>query len=345
MLHYLDRLEALLGLSPIKTVTLDVLGRPRNIHLKLEGHNIAGSIKARTAFGLVHGLVQDGELRPDSKLVESTSGNLGLALAGIAKYLGIEFTAVVDPLSTAESRDLLQKQGAQVVMVDTPDETGGYLLSRIATVREILAADSTYVWSNQYENRRNSEIHRVMTGPEILSQKATPPDAVFAAVSTGGTFAGLSQCFRERGLGTRMVAVDVDGSVAYGGPPGRRYLSGIGAGRRSSFLRESLIDSYVYIGVGEAAYYCRKTLREAGIHLGASAGAVIAACVRYLGEHPDITDPLCICADGGEKYVGTVYSDDWLRSVGATAQPAPGHPVEGRARRMDGGSAAAAQAT
>ncbi|MEU4684097.1 pyridoxal-phosphate dependent enzyme [Streptomyces xinghaiensis] len=324
MQHLLERFEALLGPTPVKTIELDVLGRPRRLHLKLEGYNITGSIKARTAYGLVRGLVQDGRLWPGAELLESTSGNLGVALASMARYLGIGFTAVVDPLCTAESRSRLRDLGARVVMVEEADHAGGYLLSRLARVRELLEADDRYVWGNQYESRRNPGIHREMTGPEILGQMPIPPDALFAAVSTGGTFAGLSQCFRERGLATRMVAVDISGSAAYGGPPGKRYLSGIGASRPSSFLTDDLIDHYLYVDVDETARYCRKVLREAGIHLGASSGAVVAACVRHLGENPDITDPLCICADGGEKYESTVYSDRWLETVGGVPQPGGG---------------------
>ncbi|MQS05943.1 cysteine synthase family protein [Streptomyces alkaliphilus] len=322
MKHYLDRFEALLGLTPIKPITLDVRGEPRRILLKLEGYNLTGSIKARTAYGLVRGLTRDGRIRPGVRLIESTSGNLGVALAGMARFLDLGFTAVLDPMSTVEVRSRLTDLGADIVMVDEIDEAGGYLLSRLAKVQEMLRADDGYVWVDQYNSPENPDIHRRMTGPEILDQLPAAPDALFAAVSTGGTFAGISQCFRERGLATRMVAVDVNGSVAYGGQPGRRYLSGIGAGRPSSFLKESLVDHYAYVDVGEAAHYCRTVLKETGIHLGASSGAVVAACVRYMGEHPDLRDALCICADGGEKHESTIYSDTWLTSIGALPRQA-----------------------
>lgn len=320
MQSYMDRFEALLGQTPIKTVTLDVRGEPRRIRLKLEGHNLTGSIKARTAYGLVSGLVREGRLRPGDTLLESTSGNLGVALAGIARYLRVGFTAVVDPLSTVECRQRLRDLGARVVMVEEADETGGHLLTRLAKVRELLAEDPSYVWVNQYDNPRNPEIHRTMTAPEILRQLPSAPGALFAAVSTGGTFAGLSRAFKERGLDTEMVAVDVDGSVAYGGRPAPRSLSGIGSSRPSSFLDESLVDRYMTVSAVDAALHCRNVLREAGIHLGASSGAVVAACVRRLEEDPGITDPLCVCADGGEKYESTVYDDAWLESVSAASR-------------------------
>ncbi|MFG3055230.1 pyridoxal-phosphate dependent enzyme [Kitasatospora sp. NPDC048239] len=317
--QHLERFETLLGLTPIRTVTIDVLGRPRRIHLKLEGQNLTGSVKGRTAYGLVRGLAEDGLLRPGVELLESTSGNLGVALASMARYLGVGFSAVVDPMITAECRQRLAELGATVITVDRPDPAGGYLLSRLAAVRELVATDDRYVWANQYENPRNPEIHRTMTGPEILGQLPEPPDALFAAISTGGTFAGLAQHFREHSPRTRLVAVDINGSVAVGGPPGTRHLSGIGASRRSSFLEPDMIDQVAYASIAEAAYYCRLVLQESGIHLGGSSGAVLAACVRYLADHPETAEPLCVCADGGEKYQSTIYNDEWLESIGQPA--------------------------
>lgn len=327
----LDRFETLLGLTPVKTVTIEVLGRPRKIHLKLEGHNLTGSVKARTAYGLVRGLDEEGLLRPDVELLESTSGNLGVALASMARYLGLSLSTVVDPMMTAECRHRLHEFGATVVEVDEPDPAGGYLLSRLAKVQELLSANKRYLWANQYENWRNPEIHRTMTGPEILGQLDTPIDVLFAAVSTGGTLAGLGQCFREQSPHTRLVAVDINGSVAMGGPPGARHLPGIGASRRSSFLDPSLIDDTAYVSIGEAAHYCRLVLRDAGIHLGGSSGAVIAACVRYLAEHPEAEEPLCVCADGGEKYQSTIYNDQWLQSIGEQVPQWSVHPARSAA--------------
>jgi cysteine synthase A len=312
----LDEFEALFEPTPVLPVQLTVGGRPRTVHLKLEGRNVAGSIKARTAYGLVRGLARSGRLRPGGKLLESTSGNLGIALAMLARHLGVGFTAVVDPLVSRESLEQLTGLGAVLDVVRERDPTGGYLLSRLARVRELQARDSAYVWPNQYGNPDNPAIHREMTGPELLKQLPRPADAVFAAISTGGTFCGLSQFFRQHSPATRMVAVDIEGSVAFRGTPGNRYLPGIGASRASSFLDPSLVDRFDCANIHEAAYYCRLVLRDCGLHIGASAGAVVAACCRYLEQHPDTGLVVCLCADGGEKYAGTVYSDDWLRTIG-----------------------------
>lgn len=320
--HSLRTFERLVGDTPVVSVDIDVAGRTREILLKLESHNVAGSIKARTACGLIRGLVDSGRLRPGDELIESTSGNLGIALAALARCIGVGFTAVVDPLIPASAARRMAELGANLHRVDEPDETGGYLLTRLATVRRLLDADPRYVWPNQYENPDNVEVHRRSTGPEIHRQAGGNLDAVFAAISTGGTFAGLSRYFKEVSRGTRMVAVDVDGSLAYGSRPGKRYLSGIGASRRSSFLEDWLVDDIRHVSVGEAAHYCRTVLREHGIHLGASSGAVLAGATWYLADHPEAETVLCVCADGGDKYADTIYNDRWLGSIGLTARAA-----------------------
>ncbi len=330
--YLLDRFEMLLGRTPIKPVEISVQGRSNRIDLKLEIYNITGSIKARTAYGLIRGLVDDGVLRPGSRLIESTSGNLGVALATLARYLGVEFLAVIDPLITEECHARLIDLGAEILMVDQLDPNGGYLLSRLAAVREILDRDEGYVWVDQYSSPRNPEIHRRMTGPEITTQMAIPPDAVFAAISTGGTFAGLSAHFREHSPATRMVAVDIHGSVAYRGRSGRRVLPGIGASRPSTFIRPDLVDDFYSVSLEETVRQCREVLRDSGIQLGGSSGAAIAACVRYLTEYPDrIERPLCICPDDGGKYEQTIYSDDWLSKIlpGSTHDGDEAEPVIG----------------
>ncbi|CAO5245597.1 pyridoxal-phosphate dependent enzyme [Frankia sp. AgKG'84/4] len=314
--YLLDHFEPLLGNTPIKSIEVPIQGRSHRIDLKLEGYNITGSIKARTAYGLVRGLVDDGVLRPGGKLIESTSGNLGVALATLARYLDIEFLAVIDPLIASECRARLVDLGARIIMVDRPDPKGGYLLSRLAVVRDMLNRNEGYVWPDQYSSPRNPEIHRRLTGPEITAQLPVPPDAVFAAISTGGTFAGLSAHFREHSPSTKMIAVDIEGSIAYRGPAGRRFLPGIGASRRSSFLGSDLVDHFYSVSLRDSVRHCHQVLRNSGIYLGGSSGATIAACVRHLVENPDeIERPLCICPDDGGKYEQTVYSDDWLEKL------------------------------
>src|SRR5262245_27837850 len=180
----------------MRPVDLVVDGIARRVNLKLEGHNPGGSIKDRTALSLIESLEHRGALRPGSVVIDSTSGNLGVALAMIARARGYEFVAVVDPKTTDENLAKMSAMGAQLEHVRQPDETGGYLLSRLARVQELCASSHAFVWTDQYSNPANPAAHFRATGPEIYRDMDGQVDAVFVAVSTGGTLAGVGRYFK-----------------------------------------------------------------------------------------------------------------------------------------------------
>jgi N-(2-amino-2-carboxyethyl)-L-glutamate synthase len=330
LLQGIERFADRLGNTPVVELEFVLGGVPRTVLVKLEAANPTGSVKARSAVGLLASLVEQGAVTRRSTLVESTSGNLGIALAALCRDLELAFKAVVDPNITPENRRRLESYGADLVLVDQRDEAGGYLLSRLARVRKILAGDPAAVWTDQYSNAANPAAHYRATAPEILRQVQPAPDAVFVAVSTGGTFAGISRYFRATSPSTRMIAVDIEGSVVLGGPPARRYLPGIGASRRSSFLAPALIDASTVVPTAEAVAYCRLAADRLGLRLGASSGAVLAACCRYLRRHPEVRRPLCLSADNGDNYATTLYRDSWLRRAGIDLTAVDTGPVEVR---------------
>lgn len=304
------------GNTPLAEIALGVGGRAVPVHLKLEGANPCGSIKDRTAESLVDDLERRGALGPESIVVESTSGNLGIALASIVRDRGYPFVAVVDPKITGENLARLRALGARIECVESPDEAGCYLCSRLERVRELRASSDAFVWPDQYSNPAGPRAHELGTGPELLAQLRDPLDAVFVPVSTGGTLAGLARCLRRESRGTKIVAVDACGSVALGGQPGPRLLTGIGAGRRSSFVTSDLYDEHVLIDDAEAFAFCRALAAETGIRVGGSSGAAIAACGRTLAADPDIGRVVCLCPDRGEAYASTIYDDGWLARNG-----------------------------
>ena len=291
-------------------------GKNRNVYLKLESENPGGSIKDRTALSLLRGLEDAGQLNPGGRLIESSSGNLAIGLAMISRLRGYRFTAVVDPKVCREKMRKLDELGADTIMVDTLDETGGYLLSRLARIRELLAEDPGLLWTNQYSNTANPGAHYSGTAPEIFQQMERRVDAIFVAVSTGGTLAGIGRFFREASPGTRIVAVDTRGSVALGGSPGLRKLTGIGSSRRSEFVDDGLYDELIYIEDSAAFAFCRALDAATGIKVGGSSGACLAACARYLQVHNKAERTVCICPDSGEHYASTIFSDPWLARNG-----------------------------
>ena len=310
------RRVAQIGDTPIRRIRLLIGGMSRSVHLKLEGENPGGSIKDRTALSLLQSLERTGQLRTGGRLLESSSGNLAISLAMLARDRGYRFTAVVDPKITGENLRRLDALGAETQRVEATDETGGYLLSRLARVRELLADDPVLVWTNQYSSPANPEAHYLGTGPEILQQMAQPVDAVFVAVSTGGTLAGIGRYFREASPHTRIIAVDARGSVALGGAPGMRKLTGMGASRASEFATPELYDDLAFVGDSEAFAFCRALAAATGLKVGGSSGACLAACARYLQFHRNVERAVCICADRGEHYASSIFSDSWLAENG-----------------------------
>lgn len=300
------------GNTPVERVALLVRGRPRPVHLKLEGANPCGSVKDRIAASLINDLEQRGELGPDSILIESTSGNLGIAVAWLARRRGYRFVAVVDPKVTPENLARMRALGALVDRVKRPDRAGCYLRARLERVSAYRAASADFVWPDQYSNPASPRAHEVGTGPELLEQMDGEVDAVFVPVSTGGTLAGLARCLRRESPGTQIVAVDAVGSIALGGRPAPRLLTGIGAGRRSSFVSPDLYDERVLIDDAEAFGFCRALATGTGIRVGGSSGAALAACGRMLAADPGLERVVCLCPDRGEAYASTIYDNGWL---------------------------------
>lgn len=316
------------GDTPLRPIALRIEGSTRIVQLKLEAANPCGSLKDRTAESLLDDLEQRGLLERGCVLVESTSGNLGIALAWLARQRGYRFVAVIDPKTTPENVARLRQLGARLELVDTPDAAGSYLLARIERVRRLCASSRAYVWPDQYANPANPLAHEQGTAPELLAQLGGELDAVFVPVSTGGTLAGIARFLRRESASTQIVAVDAHGSVALGGSPGPRLLTGIGAAKRSSFATRDLYDAAVLVSDREAFAYCRTLAATTGISVGGSSGAALAACARVLARDAELERVACICPDGGRSYRSTIYSDRWLAHNGIHLGPDDLGPVE-----------------
>src|ERR687891_290815 len=220
---------------------LSILGR--RLFLKCEGFNFAGSIKVKAATEMVEAAERDGSLTPGSILVESSSGNLGVALAMIAASKGYRFLCVTDSRCNQGTRQLMEALGSKVhvITIATSDSGGGLLGARIDYIRALCASDDRYVWLNQYANPGNWRAHYRTTAPAIVRQFPSL-DVLFVGAGTTGTLMGCARWFREWHRPVRIVAVDSVGSVTFGGPPARRMIPGLGAGIRPELLDESFID-------------------------------------------------------------------------------------------------------
>ncbi|MER6567864.1 2,3-diaminopropionate biosynthesis protein SbnA [Streptomyces sp. NPDC001093] len=284
------------------------------LHLKCEAFNFAGSIKLKAAKEMVESAERDGILAPDSVLVESSSGNLGVALSVIAASKGYRFLCVTDSRCNLSTRLLMEAVGSEVHIVADQDSNGGFLGTRIEYVRALCASDDRYVWLSQYTNEGNWWAHYRTTGPEIARQ-FPEVDVLFVGAGTTGTLMGCARYFRQRHRPVRIVAVDSVGSVAFGGEPGRRMIPGLGMSMRPPLLDESYVDEVIQVEETDTIRMCRRMARR-GFLFGGSTGTVVSAATDWLARHDgSVVTAVAIAPDLGERYLDTVYQTNWLQDL------------------------------
>ena len=251
-----------------------------SLYLKCEGFNFAGSIKLKAATEMVEGAEKDGVLTPGSILVESSSGNLGVALSMIAASKGYRFLCVTDPRCNLTTRRTMEALGSQVHIVTEPDASGGFLGTRIEYVRALCASDDRYVCLNQYTNPHNWTAHYRTTAPAIARQ-FPQLDVLFVGAGTTGTLMGCARFFRNWQWPVRVVAVDTVGSVTFGGEPGRRMIPGLGTSVRPPLLDESYVDDVVRVEEADTIRACHRLARR-GFLFGGSTGTVVSGAIDWL---------------------------------------------------------------
>ncbi|WP_099271290.1 2,3-diaminopropionate biosynthesis protein SbnB [Pseudomonas sp. ICMP 561] len=290
---------------------LKVAGIGPEFFLKMESLNPAGSIKLKTAVGLVDDLQSRGQINADTVLIESSSGNLGVALAMICAERGIRFTCVVDPNSSNHNIRLMQTYGAEVIQVDALDANGGYLGTRIALIRQKVAADPRYVWLNQYENAANPRAH-ARTTAQSIGRHFGHVDYLFVGAGTTGTLMGCVQYFRRHHPATTIVAVDSVGSVTFDTPPGKRFIPGLGTSQRPPIFNAEGIHYLEMVPEERTIAMCRLLARSKGLLVGGSTATVIAAVHAWRERIEPGSVVVALSPDWGERYLDTLYDDHWV---------------------------------
>ncbi|MGW0816568.1 2,3-diaminopropionate biosynthesis protein SbnA [Streptomyces viridiviolaceus] len=284
------------------------------LFLKCEGFNFAGSIKLKAATEMVESAERSGILTRDSILVESSSGNLGVALSMIAASKGYRFVCVTDSRCNLATRLMMQALGSQVHVVSDEHAPGGLLGARLAYLRGLCAADDRYVWLSQYTNPDNWRAHYLRTAPAI-ARFFPQLDVLFIGVGTTGTLMGCARWFRNWHRPVRIVAVDSVGSAIFGDPPGRRMIPGLGMSVRPPLLDEAYVDDTVHVEEADTIRTCRYLARR-GFLFGGSTGTVVSGATSWLDRRgtPGLT-PVAIAPDLGERYLDTIYQGNWVRAL------------------------------
>lgn len=281
-----------------------------NVFLKMEGFSCGGSVKMKPAARMISDLEDEHKISPGSQIIESSSGNLGVALSIVCAKKGYDFTCVVDLNTSPSSIRLMKAYGAKVVVITQKDENGGYLKSRIDYIELEVKKNPNLIWTNQYSNVSNIYSHYDLTGRSILSQFKSV-DYVYVGAGTTGTLGGVSTYLRENSPDTNIIAVDSVGSVTFGGPPKKRKIPGLGTSISPPISAHSSFDRLEMVKESDAILMCRKLAKE-GILLGGSSGTVLHVLAAEKDIRPPDSITVAISPDLGERYCETIYNDNWL---------------------------------
>ncbi|MGE5586311.1 MAG: cysteine synthase A [Bacillota bacterium] len=296
-----ESVQDIIGRTPLVRIRRMAHGLPAQIAAKLEFMNPGGSVKDRTALGMLLAAERDGRIGPGSVIVEPTSGNTGIALAMLCAARGLRLIVTMPESMSVERRRILEAYGATVVLTPADEGMAGAVQRAAGIVDSMPGA----YMLQQFANPANPEIHRRTTAREIWEDTDGRVDVFVAGVGTGGTITGAGEALKARKPGLRVVAVEPEESrVLEGGPAGRHGIQGIGAGFVPRVLNERIIDEVVALSTASAIETAGRLAREEGIFAGISSGAALGAAL-LVAARPENEGRLIvvILPDGGERYL------------------------------------------
>jgi 2,3-diaminopropionate biosynthesis protein SbnA len=283
---------------------------------KLEGLNPGGSSKDRPSVAIIERALQTGEIDSNTLIVEGSSGNTGIGLAQVCAYHGLRFHCLVDPKVTQQNIDILAAYGAEIEIVEHPDqETGELLPAKLKRIDEILKTVENSFWVNQYASPENSGAHYRSTVKEILRDLGGRMlDYLFIATATCGTIRGCLDYLLDHSYPTKVIAVDALGSQIFSNAKNARLIPGLGSGICPKLTPAEGLHKVLQLTATDCVVGCRRLARTEAILAGGSSGGVISAVDRMSNEIPQGSTVVALLPDRGERYLDTIYSDEWVRS-------------------------------
>ena len=300
-----DRITDLIGNTPLLKLTNYIKEKElgAEIYGKLEYFNPAGSVKDRIAKAMIDDAEEKGFLKPDSVIIEPTSGNTGIGLSAVAAARGYKIILTMPETMSIERRNLLKAYGAELVLTDGAKGMKG----AIAKAQELAAETPNSFIPSQFTNAANPAIHRSTTGPEIWNDTDGKVDIFVAGVGTGGTVSGVGEYLKSRNPDVKVVAVEPAGSpVLSKGTPGPHKIQGIGAGFVPDTLNTQIYDEIITVENEDAFETGRTLARREGLLVGISSGAAVWAATE-LAKRPENAGKIVVALlpDTGERYLST----------------------------------------
>jgi cysteine synthase A len=274
-----------------------------DIVLKLEFFNPAHSVKDRIGLAMIEAAEAAGKIKPDTIIVEPTSGNTGIALAMVCAARGYKLVLTMPETMSKERRMLLKAYGAQIILTPGPEGMGG----AIKRAEDLAASDPRYFIPQQFKNAANPAVHRKTTAEEIWRDTDGKADVLVSGIGTGGTITGVGEVIKARKPSFRCVAVEPDASpVLSGGAKGPHPIQGIGAGFVPSILNTKIYDEVVRVKNDDAFDIARRLATEEGVLGGISSGAAVWAALQ-VGRRPESRGKMIvvIIPSFGERYLST----------------------------------------
>ena len=298
-LRVADDITQLVGETPMLQLKRLVPPGSADVFAKLEYLNPGGSVKDRAAIGIIRRAEQDGKLRPGGTIVEATAGNTGIGLALIGVNRGYKVRLFVPENFSQEKVIIMRALGAEVTR--TPDEEG--MQGAINRAKELVASDPKAFMAGQFENPANPDYHYETTAREIFDQMDGRIDAIVVGCGTCGTFSGVARFMKEKLPGLEAYAVETQGSVLGGGPPGPHKVEGIGASFIPKTFDASVCDEVMQVTDDEAFDVVKKLAAKEGVLAGSSGGAAVFASLKVAGKLGSGKRVATIIPDSAERYL------------------------------------------
>ena len=300
-----------IGHKPI--IRLNRMNKPGNaeVLVKFEGLNVGGSIKTRTAYNMIRMAEKEGKIKPDTIIVEPTSGNQGIGLSLVGAVRGYQTVIIMPDSVSEERRKLVRHYGAEVILIHDDGDIGKCIQQCLDTALQMAKDDPRVFVPQQFENENNVYAHKYYTALEILEQTAGRIDGFCSGIGTGGTITGIGETLKKQYPDMEIWAVEPEhAAILAGGTIGTHLQMGIGDGIIPSILNTNIYD-HIYIVTDEEAIETAKKLAALeGIMCGISAGTNVAAALKLAEKLGEGKTVVTILPDTAERYFSTPLFDD-----------------------------------
>ena len=312
-----------IGQTPMVKLNRVTQNSPHQFFAKMEYFNPAGSIKDRIGLAMIEAAEKRGDVKPGGTIVEATAGNTGMGLALAAAVKGYKCIFVLPEKMSTEKRAMLRAYGARVVITPNgvhPEDP----MSHYSVAKKIAENTPNSLYTSQYHNPDNFEVHYRVTGPEIWEQMNGQIDAFFAGVGTGGTLSGVGKYLKEKNPNVKIVCTDPIGSILadlynHGkivDPPGSWKVEGVGEDMLPDNCHLKTYDAFIKINDAETFHMTRRLIAEEGLCVGPSSALILVGAMKYAEKLTKPSKIVVVMPDSGKAYLSKAFNDEWLEANG-----------------------------